>query len=197
MTLPVLEDAVLLLIQAKLEAGLSWLTTAYGRAQKLVRRSGNIGEAYYPQGREISFPGIYANSTDGKEYLDMFPDELLGNYSFFDLRDEQLVSDYVQKSPLKNTYKFGVGLVVWFDFRTVYPSPADWKAYSVTNVMKQVFDLLATMTVPGAHIEIDRYYESVENIYRGYSHNEVRNQFANRPYGVFRIEMDITYKPPC
>ena len=127
----------------------------------------------------------------------MFPDSTLGNYSFFDLRDEQAVEDFATKSPQKNIYKFGAGLVVWFDFKTVYPSPADWKGYGVANVVQQVVDVLQTSQMAGINVEILRYYYSPENIYRGYDHKEIANQFAMSPYGVFRIELDITYRKLC
>lgn len=189
LTSPVLEDAALLLIQAKLESELTWLTTAYGRAQKLVERDGTQ--------REISFPAIYASSNDGREYIRMFPDELLGNYSFFDLRDEQEISNYATKAPGKNIYRFGADLIVWFDFRKVFPSPANWKAYSVANVVQQVSDVLQSSQLNGASVEIERYYYLVENVYRGYSHKEISNQFAMPPYGCFKIQTKITYKKQC
>lgn len=189
LTSPVLEDAALLLVQNKLTSGLSWLTAAYGRAQKMVERS--------ESGREIGSPVIYAASTDGMEYIKMFPDDTLGNFSFFDLRDEQRIDNYAVKTPKGNIYKFGAGLIVWFDFRTVYPSPADWKGYSVANVVQQVSDLLQTSQIAGVNIEIERYYYSVENIYRGYDHKEIANQFAIRPFGVFRVDLNITYRKLC
>lgn len=192
---PVLEDAAFLLIRNKLESGLSWLNKAYGKAQKIVNRSGNIPESYFPSGREVYFPGIHVG---GNEYLDMFPDEHLGNYSFFDMRlDEYRVDNWATKSPKKMMYKFNAGLIVWFDFRTVYPSPADWQKYSVSNVVKLVIDELAAMTLPGVHLEVDRYFETVENIYRGYTHTEIKNQFAMKPYGLFRIDLDINYRILC
>ena len=197
LTSPVLEDAALLLVQTKLEDGLSWLTTAYGRASRFVQRSGNIGEAYYPAGREIVSPVVYGESSTGEDYIRLFPDDTLGNFSYFDLTDEQRIDSYATKSPAKNIYKFGADLVVWFDFRTVYPSPADWKAYSVANVLQEVSDVLQESQIAGVSIEIERYYYSVENIYRGYDHKEIANQFAARPYGCFKIATTITYRKQC
>jgi len=189
LTSPVLEDAALLLVQAKLDAGLSWLTTAYGRAHKLIRKDGD--------NRNIYFPAVYATSSTGTDYINLLPDSELGNFSFFDLTDEQRIESYAVKVPGKNIYKFGADLIVWFDFRTVYPSPADWKAYGVANVVQQVSDVLQTAQITGVNIEIERYRYSVENIYRGYDHKEISNQFAMKPYGCFRIETTITYKKPC
>lgn len=180
LTSPVLEDAALLLVQAKLRAGLPWLTEAYGRAQKFIQS-----------------PVVYANSADGLDYISLFPDSEKGNFSFFDLTDDQRIDSYAVKTPGKNIYKFGADLIVWFDFRTVYPSPADWKAYSVANVVQQVSDILQTSQIAGVNIEVERYRYSVENIYRGYDHKEIANQFAVRPYGCFRIETTITYKKQC
>lgn len=131
------------------------------------------------------------------DYIRLFPDDTLGNFSFFDLTDEQRIDGYAVKTPGKNIYKFGADLVVWFDFRTVYASPADWKAYSVANVVQQVSDILQTSQIAGVNIEIERYRYSVENVYRGYDHKEIANQFAVRPYGCFRIETTITYKKQC
>ena len=43
-------------------------------------------------------------------------------------------------------------------------------------------------------IEINRIYELAENIYRGFSLDEVDNQFLMAPYGGFRFEgiMEVT-----
>lgn len=185
---PQLEDAALLAIQTVLESRLSWLSTAYGRAQRLVEER---------EGRLVYSPGYPAVDPTGKEYIPLFPDERKGNFSFFDLRDEQAVESWGKKDVNKSLFRFNASLIVWWDFRTVYPSPADWKQYSTANVVREVFDALARVSTPFVSVVADRYFENVENVYRSYTHNEVKNQFAMRPYGCVRIDLQIGYTPEC
>lgn len=184
---PVLEDKALQAIQTHLEDKLAWLTVAYGRASKL---------AITRDGRTIYYPAIPANEeTSGKEYIALWPDEHLGNFCFFDLRDEQVLETWGRRNINNNVYRFGASLIFSFNLSTIYSTL--WKQYTVANVVNEIFNALASFSSLGVTLSADRYFENTENVYRSYTHNEVKNQFNMRPYGCVRIDMEVNYLPSC
>lgn len=166
-------------LQTALMAGLSWLTIAYGKAQKYVRDDG--------AGRPVYYPAVYAGK---KDYLGVFPDEHLGNYSFFDVQDGETV-EYYKGGRAK------VGLVFFFDFAEVYP--LDWESRSIENVKNDVYTVIDDASLKYSRHQILAYYEQTENIFKGYTHREIDNLFRMRPFGMFRVEMDFNFyiKPLC
>lgn len=186
---PVLEDRALLYLQQHLAGQLPWLNYAFGRASKL---------AITRDGRTVYYPAYPANDAVwAKEYIPLWPDELLGNFCFFELRDEQIVTNWGKRDMTHNTYRFGASLVFSFNLRNIYGGET-WKNSTPANVVNEVFVLgLATFANVGVSIEADRYYHNAENVYRGYTHNEVKNQFNMRPYGCFRIDLEVNYLPGC
>ena len=186
---PVLEDRALQSIQTHLESKINWLDKAYGRASKL---------AITKEGRTVYYPAIPANEeVSGKEYLTLWPDEHLGNFCFFDLRDEQVIESWGKRDMLNNRYRFGASLIFSFNLRTIY-GETYWKNNTVANVANEIFILgLATFAAMGVSLSASRYFVNTENVYRGYSHNELKNQFNMRPYGCLRIDLDIHFSPDC
>lgn len=193
---PVLEDKALGLIQSHLEEKITWLNKAYGRASKLVSRGETL--PYQPEGKLVYYPAIPSNEeTSGKEYIALWPDEHLGNFCFFDLRDEQVIESWGKRNMANNIYRFGASLIFSFNLRTIY-GETYWKNNTVANVVNEVFILgLSTFSSLGVSIVADRYYVNTENVYRGFSHNEVKNQFNMRPYGCCRIDLDVRFSPDC
>jgi hypothetical protein len=187
---PVLEDKALGLIQSHLETKIHWLDKAYGRASKLAKTNSD--------NRTIYYPGYPSNEeTTGKEYIILWPDEHLGNFCFFDLRDEQVLEEWGKRDMAKNIYRFGASLIFSFNLRTIY-GETYWKNNTTANVVNEVFILgLSTFSSLGVSLVASRYFENTENVYRSYTHNEVKNQFNMRPYGCCRIDLEIRYSPDC
>lgn len=186
---PVLEDRALLYLQQHLADRLPWINYAFGRASKL---------AITRDGRTVYYPAYPANDAVwAKEYISLWPDEHLGNFCFFELRDEQIVTEWGKRDMSKNVYRFGASLIFSFNLKKIYGGET-WKNSTPANVVNEVFVLgLATFANVGVSIEADRYYHNPENVYRGYTHNEMKNQFNMRPYGCFRIDLEINYLPGC
>jgi hypothetical protein len=179
-TSPVLADVALAQLQVILEANLSWLTTAYGKIEKRVFQD--------PESRPVVFPAIFCGE---KEYLNLLPDEHLGNYSYVEVLDSQEVVWRPRQTP---DFKADIALVFWFDFRTVYPS--DHNTRTVEHVKADVLDAL-NVSMPGLRITVNSISERAENIYRGFSASEIQHQFLMRPYGGFRVDANIFYKSAC
>jgi len=179
-SVPVLTEAVLIdralnSISGLLESNLNWLDTAYGRCEKMVEYSEKAT-------KKRVFPGVYVGGNSN-DYLDLLPDSLLGCYSFFHVKDGE---EYLGEGRRQGNVKFEFGLVVWFDYRKVYPS--DWKLRSVENVKKQVVDVFRKSGGCGVQIQIGKAWVEADNIYKGFTHEEIDRQFLIRPYGGFRID---------
>lgn len=172
-------DVVLTSINSILMSNLTWLTS-FGRVLKVKDKDGNVK------------PLIYSGETNGKEYISMLPDSHLNNYSFWDIEDGEGI-DWIQGVNSKNEVNFG--LVFFFDFRDLYTS--DYTQRSIENVKHDVIEVLRTKSIPNATISIEKVYHEANNIYKGYSHKEIQNQFLMRPYGSFKIEGVLRFWKSC
>lgn len=180
-------DYALKEIQDKLlgGTGLSWLDNAYGRAK---RRPETLND------KTIIYPSVYVGNN---EYLKLFPDTYLGNFSFFVVDDgEEIISQSRKNKEIKSNFS----LIFWFNFETVYTSEtAD--GYTVENVKEQVSDFFNANIFPNSKFVWENVYNDGKNIYKGFTDKEIDNQFLMRPYGGFRLEGTIIYfekpKAPC
>lgn len=170
-------DKALLPIQTSLTTKLSWLNHAFGKAQRLKE---------VVEGKTVIYPGVYVG---GEEYLKVFPDSHIGNFTFFDIEDGEEL-DHKGRGNVDFSVNFG--LVVWFDYRTVYQ--ADWQQRTIENVKSEVIDALKTTLLPiGSSLRITRSWERSENIYKGYTDKEIREQFLMRPFGGFKLEGELQF----
>jgi hypothetical protein len=164
---PVLIDKALEPLQAVLELRLSWLTKAFGKAQTHKKKQGK---------KEITYPSI---RVGGVEHFSLLPDTHIGNYSFFDVEDgEELMnkSSYASFEAILN-------LIFFFDLREVYPD--DWQTKTVENVK---FDILQALKRTSGDFRLNRIYEDAENVFAGFSHNEIESQFTMMPYAALRFK---------
>ena len=177
-SIPVLFDKALKPLQDYLESNLPWLNTAYGKAYRQVR---SVNE------RQYFYPAVHDAKT---EHLNMEPDGLLGNYSWFD------VSDPLEVINMDNSGSFdlkaNVGLILSFDIRNVNPN---WKDMTISNVQQEVIVKLIefgnVLLELGKQMEVQ---ERSENIFSGYSYKQLDQNYLMRPYGCFRINFDVIAK---
>lgn len=174
----VLLDVFLLELRLHLQAKLSWLTTAYGKAQALKRDK---------DGRTVVYPGVPA--LGGVEYISMLPDEHLGQFSWFDIPEYDIED---QGRPDK-IYRTDASLIVWGDLRRIYPS--DWQGRTVENVKNDVITALQAPGLSSGKVRLSRSYDRQSDIYRGYTDTEVENQYMMRPYVAFRLDLQLTFQP--
>jgi hypothetical protein len=178
---PQLIDLVFGDIQNGLVTNLGWLDMAFGRAQKLVKMI---------ETKKYVTPNVYTGKGDN--YLGVSPDSKIGNFSFFWVDDPQTM-DWLpnQQGSLKTPFS----LIFWFDLRKVYNS----KNNRNTEALKAA--ILRTLNggfqMKSGRIKINRIYEQAENIYRGFTLDEVDNQFLMHPYAGFRFEGELTILEPC
>lgn len=178
---PELLDRIIGNIQEGLVENLAWLDKAFGKAERLVK--------FDNFRRRIYIPSVYDTENEYKEVL---PDSGIGNFSFFVIDDPQTVS-WLPKVSVG--LEVAASLIVWFDYRRIFGSP---DIRDSEQVKKQVLDALnGGFWLKAGRITVTRIWERAENIYKGFSLDEVDNQFLMHPYGGLRIEMTLQITESC
>lgn len=177
---PELLDIIIGNIQTGLIDNLPWLDKAFGRAERIVDMDNNR--------RRVYTPCVYVS---GNDYIRVTPDANIGNFCFFWIEDPQ--STDIDKTHVGISTQFSI--IFWFDFRRIYNS-GDTR--NKEDLKRQILDTLNTgFRVRSGHFTINRIYELAENIYRGFSLDEVDNQFLMHPFGGFRFEGELSISGPC
>ena len=193
---PVLLDKVIQDIQRKLDAGLSWLDYAFGRAYKLVE--------HRDDGSKMTYPSVYVGNS---EYVSLLPNDELGNFCWFDIYDPQVIT---LSSPSLPLLSFDGAVIFWMNLDTIFPENSALYLEEVKN------EILQILTGPGViqnggRIELTKIYERFENIYKNYSLERVYNnytykgegsqamdkQFFMHPYAGLRFEFKIITRELC
>lgn len=184
---PVLIDRVIGNIQAGLMDNVDWLDVVFGRAQRVEK---------IINGKRYFTPNVYAGGTQyrgNNDYIDVSPDANIGNFGFFWVDDPQNVG-WVPKE--QSTIKAPFALIVWFDLRKVYPGQLNNRN---TEALKN--EILTVLNggfwLKDGTIEINRVYELAENVYRGFTLDEVDNQYLLHPFAGFRFEGILSVSQPC
>lgn len=179
LTDPKMIDLALQELNTVFTTELTWLNHAFGKCERRV-------ETEYQ--KKVIFPAVY---TGENEYKKLFPDEHIGNFSFFTVQDG---TEGTNKGRLNADVKATFSLIVWFDFEKVFPSPLNSDQYTTRNVITLFTEIFRTKTFQLFKIGSKlKFYEEGQNIYKGFTDKEVERQYLKRPFGGFRIEGDIYY----
>ena len=158
---------------------LTWLNHIFGRSERLVQMQ---------NGRRVFTPNVYLGKN---EYIPLLPDNTkLGNYCFFILDEPQVVG---VSMGIQNRLHAPFSLVVWVDMRKVETNDARNTEYVKETLLK---------TVRGAFhrhgsVELSRVYQRAENVFEGYSLDEVDNQYLMQPFAGFRITGELFVDEEC
>lgn len=193
---PVLLDKIIQELQVTLETNLKWLNHAFGRAYRLVEHK--------PDGNKFVYPAVYIGKG---EYISVNPNDNFGNFSWFDIYDPQEIKTVVQSLP---QIKVNGAIVFWFNLKSIYN---DDSLLYTEDVKDEIIRLLASPSIlqNTGRIEINRIYESFENIYKNYSIEKIYSnymysgediqsidkQFFMYPYAGLRIEFSIITRELC
>ena len=177
---PVLLDRVIGEIQKGLAENLSWLDYAFGKAERLAKMQGN---------KRVWTPNVYAG---GNEYFQLLPDSNIGNFSFFTIDDPQTIN-WIPKQRGAITVLYG--LIFWFDLRIISP---DSQVRNTEAIKAEILKVLnGGFMMKWGRITLTQIEEKAENIYRGYTLDEVDNQFLMHPFAGFRFEGKLTINENC
>lgn len=159
---------------------LSWLDHIFGACERLVKMKG--GMKYYT-------PNVYYWKD---EYIQLLPDNTeLGNYCFFVLDEPQTVSVPYGNS---NRVKAPFSLIVWVDMRTV---GATYDDRNREQLKEQLLKTLRRAWLRHGAITLERIFERAENVFQGFTLEEVNNQFLMSPFAGFRITGEMQIDEEC
>lgn len=177
---PKLFDKAFSYIQEALGVNIPWLDHIFGKAERLVKDIN--GKRYYT-------PNVFVG---GKEYEDIEPDtRYLGNYSFFTLDEPQELSHEVGE----NTHlKAPFSLIVWCDLRKV-GMDAERNTEAVKQELLQC--LHGSVWMRHGHFKLTKVWEKAENIFKGFTLDEIDSQFLMQPYCGWRFEGIIEISTEC
>lgn len=176
---PALFDRCIVSLQDGLAKELPWLDHVFGRVERLVKEQGGV--------RRYT-PNIYLGKD---EYLLLLPDQGLGNFCYFVMDDPEDVQWNVgERSRLQSAFS----LVVWVDMRTIEEDD-DRNTY---DVELKVLDAIGEAgAIRHGGMTIGRIYHRAENVFDGFTLDEVDNQFLMSPFFGLRIEMEFWVNEDC
>lgn len=184
---PVMLDAVIGEIQQGLTDNISWLDAAFGRAQRLTKMM---------NGKRIVTPNVFCGGWNGhgpNDYIEVSPDSKIGNFTFFEIEDPQTITP----GPWAREIKTPFGLIVWADLTRVYNTDANRNTERLKADILHVLNGRAGWHLTNGRIVVNRVWERVENIYKGYTLSEIDNQFLMHPYWGMRVDGLLEYNELC
>lgn len=191
---PIIPNAVMLdRLMAEIQDGLiqnlSWLDVAFGRCQKITKTIEN---------KRYVVPMVYCGGWKGhgaNDYIEVSPDDKIGNYSFFEILDPQTLTPEVWAKDIKAPF----ALIFWFDLRTIYKQNDNRNTERVKADILKILNGHTQWHLPFGRVTVNKIYEKAENVYKGYtlytrelnkglSISEVDNQYMMHPYYAMRFE---------
>ena len=175
-------DKVITELAEDLKAKLPWLAVSYGRAERLIKTI---------EGKRIYTPNIYLGND---QYEVILPDDRKGCYSFFVLSEPQEVLNRMQtevriKSPFS--------LIVWADMRIVEETMNMPDERNTEYIKEQVLSAISTARLHKGSVSVSRIYQRAENVWEGFTMDEIQNQFMMSPFAGFRFTGEMIVTNDC
>lgn len=161
---------------------LAWLDVSYGRAERLIKTVD--GKRYYT-------PNVYKGND---QYEVLLPDDRKGCYSFVVLSEPQEVINQMQ---MEVRVKSPFSLIVWVDMRRVEKKMQLADKRNTEYVKEQVLGVLETAFLKKGAIKVSKIYQRAENVFQGFTLDEVDNQFLMSPFAGFRFDGEMIVTNDC
>ena len=158
---------------------IEWLTNIFGRVERLVK---------HVNGQTIYSANQYKG---GNEYTLIAPDSGLGNFVFF-VVDEPETLDYYRGD--RTHFKTPFSLVVWVDMRTI-PSGENRNTEAVKQEIVRFLN--DELRLRYGRMYVNRIFNRAESIFKGFTLDEIDNQFLMQPYCGWRFEGEIEFNDTC
>jgi hypothetical protein len=162
-------DSAVVELQTLLEA-LPIIGKAYGVSEiQYVRKDKN----------DYTYPAIRVNDHD---YINLFPDHNLGNYTFFTVRDTiQVQKDY--KAAINLDFKTSLTCVIHMD--KAYGVDADER--TIYNPIDDILSVLSNYKL----LRVESIEKDPKNVFNGYSTREIDVKYYMHPYSVFKFNFNM------
>lgn len=156
-----------------------FLTNIYGLAERTVKQI---------NGRKYFSPSWFLGGVD---YIDLLPDGYLGNYVFFTLDEPQEIE---HEQGLQNRYSCGFNIILWAKLDSISD---EWGDRNLEAIKSQFLRVVEGTWMKRGYFVIDRIYQRAENVFAGYTTDEVDNQYLMQPYFGYRFHGEITITDVC
>lgn len=160
-------------IQMALSSEFVWLDGVFGKSQKMTTERDK---------RKIYYPGF---NLKREKYISLFPDERLGNFCFFVLKDPYRVEHQSANSNLLQT---DFELIFWYNRAKIGNNLIVGTEEIKTEVLK-FFNRKFKSKI--GRIKINQIFEEAKNIYSGFDLEEIKNQYLMFPFSGFKITGDL------
>ena len=94
---------------------------------------------------------------------------------------------------IQNRLRAPFSLIVWVDMRKVENNDARNTEY----VKEEILKTIRRAWIKQGAVEIGKVYQLAENVFQGYSLDEVDNQFLMQPFAGLRITGELIVDEEC
>lgn len=167
---------------AAIKAKLSWLTYAFGLADRVVE---------FKDGKAKVFPAIYQD-TNKKELLSLEPSDLHQAFCFW-VKDEEVETEENNWSRLI----INVSLIFYMDLRDIAPSE-NWKL-TKTKIRQDILEAIRQTKYSGLGVlePVSIIEDDITSIYDGFTMEQIDNKFKIYPKNALRINFRFGYLREC
>jgi hypothetical protein len=168
----VLTDDFLKEFNTNIVNALTWLNNPLGKIQAITKEV---------EGDRVQVPAMF---VDGREYIELYPNDKLANMSWWDFAPIELTG-----SRPKARYSLGAKFNMFLDLRKIYPLEEDSR--DLENAKLEVINALYNITLKTGSITPLAVSENYEDVYEGYALPDAQDRLFMQPYAGLSFEMDI------
>ena len=176
---------------AEMQKGLAerfeWLDAVFGRAQRITR---------VINGKRVVVPACFCGNWRGhgeNDYIEVLPDSKIGNFVFFEVDDPETIDGGVWGRSITAPFS----LVFWGDMNVLNEAAGIRNGYIAKDYFLKFLEGRYGWALSHGRVTVSKIWERAENIYKGYSLDEVDAQYLMQPYYGLRVEGTLKVDEAC
>jgi len=179
---PVNIDTPIQEMQQSLAANLPWLQKSFGRSWESIRKDA--------EGKLWTYPEVWQGA--GTDLLNCMPNDNLKSQSFFRVEEPIVTTDYefMRFSRMQAT----VSIIFWFNLKVIDPD-LDYRFIELLKGHAQ--QVITNTSCSDSTWTIGKIWEGANNVFKGYTIDQFKNQELVHPWGGFRFECTLNFLENC
>ncbi|MBO7509593.1 MAG: hypothetical protein J6T35_00265 [Bacteroidales bacterium] len=183
----IMVDKAIAEIQTGLADTFDWLDAVFGRAQRITR---------VINGKRVVVPACYCGGWNGhgeNDYIEVGPDSKIGNFVFFEVDDPETID----AGAWGRTITAPFSLIFWGNMDVLNNEKGLRNGYFAKAYFLKFLEGRYGWHLEHGSIVTTRMWEKAENIYKGYTLDEVDAQYLMQPYYGVRIDGILKVDEVC
>lgn len=183
----IMVDKAIAEIQEGLADTFDWLDAVFGRAQRITR---------VINGKRVIVPACYCGGWNGhgeNDYIEVGPDSKIGNFVFFEVDDPETID----AGAWGRTITAPFSLIFWGNMDILNGEKGLRNGYFAKAYFLKFLEGRYGWHLSHGSIVTTRMWEKAENIYKGYTLDEVDAQYLMQPYYGVRIDGILKVDEVC